>query len=88
MKTRLRFPAVLAGTVAIVAVAISMTQSQAEQGGADIAANPLLQEWSTPFGVPPFGDIKDEHYLPAFREAMKRHKVEIDAIVAVIKGAL
>jgi len=43
--------------------------------------NPLLAEWHTPFGVPPFDLIRNEHYLPAFREAMAAHKAEIAAIV-------
>jgi len=43
--------------------------------------NPLLAEWHTPFGVPPFDLIENEDYLPAFREAMARHKAEIAAIV-------
>jgi len=42
--------------------------------------NPLLAEWHTPFGVPPFDLIKNEDYLPAFREAMARHKAEVAAI--------
>ena len=43
--------------------------------------NPLLQEWKTPFNVPPFELIKTEHYMPAYEEAMKQHVAEIDAIV-------
>ncbi len=43
--------------------------------------NPLLAEWHTDFGVPPFDLIRNEHYEPAFREAMARHKAEIEAIV-------
>ncbi|MCF0206237.1 MAG: peptidase M3, partial [Bacteroidales bacterium] len=43
--------------------------------------NPLLAEWTTEFGVPPFDQIKTEHYIPAFEEAMKMQKAEIDAIV-------
>ncbi|MBR3947389.1 MAG: peptidase M3, partial [Bacteroidales bacterium] len=43
--------------------------------------NPLLQEWTTEYGVPPFDKIKTEHYIPAFEEAMKVNKEEIDAIV-------
>ena len=41
--------------------------------------NPLLAEWTTPFGVPPFDQIKPEHYLPAFRAAMERHLAEVEA---------
>ncbi len=43
--------------------------------------NPILAEWQTEFGVPPFDLIRNEHYEPAFREAMAMHKAEIDAIV-------
>jgi len=42
--------------------------------------NPLLIDYSTPFHVPPFNDIKLEHYKPAFDEGMKLHKAEIAAI--------
>ncbi len=43
--------------------------------------NPLIDAPYTPFGVPAFNEIKLEHYLPAFREAIKRNQAEIDAIV-------
>ena len=42
--------------------------------------NPLLQEWTAPFGVPPFAAIAPEHYLPAFEAALAQHRGEIDAI--------
>ncbi len=42
--------------------------------------NPLLNEYDTPFEVPPFDRIKVEHYLPAFEEGIKQHKVQIAAI--------
>jgi len=43
--------------------------------------NPFLTEWDTPFETPPFNEIKNEHFLPAFKETMKMEKAEIDAIV-------
>jgi peptidyl-dipeptidase Dcp len=43
--------------------------------------NPLLADWHTDFGVPPFDLIENEHYEPAFREAMAMHKAEIEAVV-------
>lgn len=43
-------------------------------------ANPLLGMWSTPFGLPPFGAIRPEHYRPAFDEALAAHWSEIEAI--------
>ena len=44
--------------------------------------NPLLTESKAPFGAPQFDQIKDEHYLPAFEQAITEAKAEIDAIVA------
>jgi len=43
--------------------------------------NPFFVEWNTPFKVPPFEQIKNEHYLPAFGEGMKQQKAEIDSII-------
>lgn len=43
--------------------------------------NPLLAPWDTPFEVPPFDKIEDEHYLPAFRRSMEVHQAEVEAIV-------
>ena len=43
--------------------------------------NPLLSEWDTPFNTPPFDEIGDEHFMPAFQEAMSAHLAEIDSIV-------
>ena len=43
--------------------------------------NPLLAEWDTPYGVPPFDLIKAKHYEPAFKQAMSLHNAEIEAIV-------
>ena len=38
-------------------------------------------EWKSP-KVTPFGEIRDDHYLPAFERGMAEHLAEIDAIVA------
>ena len=43
--------------------------------------NPLLQPFGTPFNTPPFNLIKNEHYLPAIKEAIKIGKTEIDEVV-------
>ena len=45
------------------------------------SGNPLLEEWTTEFGVPPFDKIRTVHFEPAFNEAMQMHNDEIDAIV-------
>ena len=43
--------------------------------------NPLLTESPLEYGAPQFDKIKNEHYLPAFEQAIKDAKAEIDAIV-------
>ncbi len=43
--------------------------------------NPLLVEFDTPFGVPPFEKIQNEHYMPAFEAAIATHIDEVEAIV-------
>lgn len=39
--------------------------------------NPFFADWTTPYGVPPFADIKTEHFKPAFEAALKAHEAEI-----------
>jgi Zn-dependent oligopeptidase len=42
--------------------------------------NPLLKKFDTPFSTAPFSIIKNEHFKPAFNEAIKLAKIEIDNI--------
>ena len=44
-------------------------------------SNPLLAEWKTPFGVPPFGQIRSEDFMPAFEAAIRLHDAQVAAIV-------
>jgi peptidyl-dipeptidase Dcp len=41
----------------------------------------LLKPFETPFQTPPFDKIKDEDYLPAFKEAIRSAKEEINEII-------
>ncbi len=45
------------------------------------AQNPLLEEWNTPFEVPPFSQIETDDYLEAMTVAMEEQNEEIAAIV-------
>ncbi len=42
--------------------------------------NPLLNDFDTPFGVPPFDLIKASHFKPAYLKAFEEQKAEISAI--------
>jgi peptidyl-dipeptidase Dcp len=46
------------------------------------ADNPLLAPWTTPFGLPPFAEIRPAHFAPAFDAALAAHRADIDAIAA------
>lgn len=62
-------------TLATAVMMLACTQ-KAEQ------TNPFFSEWTTPEGVPPFEQIKVEHYLPAFEEGIRQQQAEIEAIIA------
>ena len=54
--------------------------------GAEVADNPFFEdEWTTPYGVPPFDRIKMEHYAPAFERGMSLHNEQIEAIVSSVE---
>lgn len=42
--------------------------------------NPLLIEWATPYGLPPFEAVHAEHFAPAFDTALAQHQDEIRTI--------
>jgi peptidyl-dipeptidase Dcp len=66
--------------VAILAAAVT---AGAQKPEAPVSlSNPLVKEWSTPFGVPPFQDIKPEHFVPAFKAAIERQRAEVEVIAA------
>lgn len=45
--------------------------------------NPLVEPWDTPFNTPPFDQIREEHYQPAFAYAIAVAKDELYRIKAV-----
>lgn len=46
-----------------------------------LGENPFLQDWDTPYGVPPFSKIEDSHYLPAVEASLETLKAEVAAII-------
>lgn len=43
--------------------------------------NPFLNDFDTPFEVPPFDRIKPSHYIPAYMKGFEEQKKEIKAII-------
>ena len=57
-----------------------IVENQVEVQEVIAVANPFDQKWDTPFQIPPFDQIKDEHYLPAVNKGIDILKKEINAI--------
>src|SRR5450759_5540913 len=57
----------------LIAVLTLVAPAWAQPAAAPATDNPLLKEWTTPFQVPPFQEIKPEHFLPAFKEAIAQN---------------
>lgn len=53
---------------------------QAQEKQEYTTMNPFFQAYNTPFNVPPFDKIKNEHFKPAILEGIAKHQAEIDAI--------
>jgi len=66
----------------IIAMASCNQNEQPVTEEPDMSNNPLIAEWTTPFGTPPFNIIKNKHYEPAFMYALDVNNKEIEAIAA------
>jgi peptidyl-dipeptidase Dcp len=42
--------------------------------------NPFFRHWATPGEVPPFAEIRPEHFAPAYARAFAEHEAEVAAI--------
>lgn len=61
-------------------------EKKSQLSSADIAPaladNPLLVEWNTPYGIPPFSEVSVEDFQPAIDQGIVERRAEIDAILA------
>ena len=64
--------------LSVITLASCTTTHQKEEA---VVENPFLSEYTTPFKVPPFDQINNDQYLPAFEAGIKQQRQEIDSIV-------
>lgn len=62
-------------TLLLMTIVTTATPSEGQN------ANPLLQDWNTPHQTPPFSRIRNEHYVPAMRQAIKEAEANIQRII-------
>ena len=43
--------------------------------------NPFYRNYKTQFQIPPFSEIEEKHFMPAFIEGMEKHNNEIEQII-------
>ena len=48
---------------------------------AELAGNPFRRDWDTPYGVPPFDEIENGHFMPAIKNGILELRQDIDRIV-------
>lgn len=65
----------------ILMTAVMITACNSGQEKATVADNPFFTEYNTPFGVPPFDQIKNEHFVPAIEKGIEEQNAEIAAII-------
>ena len=58
--------------LAVIVMAVSLTSCH---------SNPFLKQWNTPYGIPPFGEIRTTDYIPAIKEGIKQQNKEIVDII-------
>ena len=63
--------------ISLIALALTVSSCMKQE-----TTNPFLSDYNTPYEIPPFEQIKHEHYMPAFEEGIKQHNAEIAAIVS------
>jgi peptidyl-dipeptidase Dcp len=77
---------IVLGLLILPAVSSSSPQN-AQSPESPSSENPFFKPYGTPFNVPPFDRIKNEHVLPALEEGIRREQAEVDAIVGDPKPA-
>jgi peptidyl-dipeptidase Dcp len=68
-------------TILLLVMGLSMNLANAQELKSTFTSNPFFSSYNTPYDVPPFHSIKNEHYKPALVEGVKKQQEEIDAIV-------
>ena len=68
-------------TISILVAATMLIACNSGSEKQETSENPFFTEYSTPFGVPPFDQIKTEHFIPAIEKGMEEQNKEIASII-------
>ena len=62
------------------AAATAAAEQAVAEAGLAATGNPFFESWDTPYGIPPFDRIRDEHYPPAFERGIEEQRADVAAI--------
>ncbi|MDR2650981.1 MAG: M3 family metallopeptidase [Prevotellaceae bacterium] len=65
----------------IFMLSLGLTLAACSNKNSNSCENPFLCQYDTPFGVPPFNEIKPAHFIPALDEGIKQQNAVIDSII-------
>ena len=65
----------------MLSLAMLASAGSLQKSKTTMSDNPLLTPSTLPYGAPDFSRIRPEHYLPAFKEAVRQKREEIQKIV-------
>ena len=60
---------------------IKKIDAEIETMAKEVKNNPLVKDWNTPFQTPPFNEIQNKHYMPAFEYAILLAKKDVANII-------
>lgn len=67
-------------SIFILLVIGNLLTIEAQEKKENTTMNPFFQVYDTPYNVPPFDKIKNEHFKPAILEGIKKQEQEINSI--------
>lgn len=67
----------------LLSIIALLTLSNCKQKSSEMydPTNPFFNAFNTPFEIPDFNSIREEHYMPAYQYAIDVHNEEIDEII-------
>lgn len=68
-----------AGAVGVASMLAACSSGMSKTDNSD---NPLLQAYTTQYEIPPFEQVKPEHFVPAMEEGIKAQRAEIEEITS------
>ncbi len=74
MRNNFKFMVVLFATTCL------LSSCKKKNDSSQLSNNPFMQEWETPYEVPPFNKIEHKHYLPAIKEGIRQQCEIVESI--------